>query len=145
MTKIQKTIFKLTILILFPIVTLASSHIRTIDVYSICNTKTSTIRNVSEIVKKVVYKRDGVIFTSGSGLYEVDHRVALTDGGSNDITNLMIQPFFGKCNAHDKDKLEVKLHTLICKGKIDVIFAQELLYNNWIKGYKLYVDPKGCN
>ena len=118
--------------------------IRTTSPVSICTTSTSTLRDVPERVKKQVFIRDGGDL-SRSGDYEVDHRVSLTVGGSNDITNLKLQSYNGKCNAHHKDKLEVRLHSLICKRTITVSESQEYLYNNWEEGYKRFINPLGCN
>ncbi|MFA6213427.1 MAG: hypothetical protein WC714_28580 [Candidatus Obscuribacterales bacterium] len=130
------------------------SAIRTQSVYSICHTKTSTIRDVSEKTKREIYKRDGVPGGNHTGICndeagegcEADHRIALWDGGSNHKSNLTIQPFDKNlsCNAHDKDDLERVLHHLICAKKIKVDKAQELLFDKWEYGYKLFVDKAGC-
>lgn len=131
----------------------ANHHIRTQDIKDICTTKTSTIRNVSTKLKRQIYKRDGVpngnytgaCATSKEGC-EVDHRVSLWNGGSNDKSNLMIQPYDRKlsCNAHDKDDLERKLHYMICSKQIEVKDAQDILYNDWKSGYSEFVNIKGC-
>ena len=117
--------------------------IRTINMKDICTTLTSTIRNVPKSLKTKVFVRDGGDLTKRS-TYEVDHRIALSSGGSNDISNLKLQSYFGKCNAHHKDILEVRIHSLICKGKLTVPKAQDYLYNNWGTGYKLFIDKAGC-
>ena len=85
-----------------------ANPVRTTSVADICSTKTSTVRNVSERTKKAVYKRDGVPSGNHTGICggihgcEVDHRIALTLGGSNSIENLMIQPYDGPCSATHK-------------------------------------------
>lgn len=118
--------------------------IRTTDMKDICTTLTSTVRNVPQAVKKLVYIRDKGDLTKTQD-YEVDHRIALSSGGSNDINNLKLQSYFGTCNAHHKDILEVRIHSLICKGKMTVPKAQDYLYNNWELGYKTFIDKNGCN
>ena len=118
--------------------------IRTTDMKDICTTSTSTIRNVPQSLKKKIYIRDRGDYTK-RGMYEVDHRIALSSGGSNDINNLKLQSYFGKCNAHHKDILEVRIHSLICKGKMTVPKAQDYLYNNWELGYATFIDKNGCN
>ena len=142
------------LLLFIPSIALAnipSNAIRTIDTNSICTTKTDTIRHVSERTKKDIYKRDGVPFGNHTGLCkgkdgcEVDHRISLEVGGSNNESNLMIQPYFGKCNAHQKDSLENRLHRLMCDRKITVPDAQDYLYNHWEDGYKKFINSKGCN
>lgn len=146
--------------ILFAILLLASTavfaepqlpaHIRTLDAHSICTPRTSTIRDVSARTKWQIYKRDGVPggnhtgICSGKDGCEIDHRVSLQLGGSNDPSNLMVQPFNGKCNARDKDRLENALHRMICSNKIGVKEAQDLIYNDWERGYRLYINNRGC-
>lgn len=63
----------------------------------------------------------------------------------DDISNLIVQPYFGKCNARQKDVLENKLHSLICKREIPVQEAQDILYNDWKSGYTRFIDEKGCD
>ena len=133
--------------------------IRTTDRDSIINTKTDTIRDVSEKTKDDIYRRDGTPGGNFTGKClnptppmpgkkkrgcEVDHRISLQLGGSNAEVNLMLQPYFGPCNADHKDRLETRLHWLIKKNKIGVPEAQELIYNNWEAGYNKFINPKGC-
>ena len=127
-----------------------ASHIRTTDLIDVCTSHTVIYRNVPQTLKKRVYKRDGVSGGNHTGICavtegcEVDHRVSLELGGSNDISNLMIQPYAGNCNAHQKDALEDRLHSLVCKKEISLNSAQSLIYKDWAAGYKKYVNPLGC-
>lgn len=135
----------LTILIVVDVrADIPKEAIRTINTKDICTTLTSTIRNVPKSLKRKVYLRDNGDL-SKTKESEVDHRISLSSGGSNDISNLKLQSYFGKCNAHHKDVLEVKIHSLICKGKITVPKAQNYLYNNWELGYKTFINKNGCN
>jgi hypothetical protein len=124
--------------------------LRTTALWDICTTKTSTIRAVSETTKQLAYLRDGTPFGNHTGRCsgfrgcEVDHIVSLELGGSNDLSNLKIQPYTGSCNAVDKDKLENRLHRMVCNGQLTVDYAQDLIYTNWIAGYKLYINNLGC-
>ena len=68
--------------------------------------------------------------------YEVDHLIALTDGGADVKENLWPQKYDGLNNAHDKDKLEVKLHSLICSNKMTMKDAQTCIAKDWIACYK---------
>ena len=48
-------------------------------------------------------------------------------------------------NAHVKDKLEHRLHELVCQGKLDLPTAQHDIAADWIGAYKKYVgtaDPR---
>ena len=118
--------------------------IRTIDMQDICTTKTSTIRDVPLSVKKQVYKNAGIIYgerTLCTQGYEVDHRISLQLGGSNDISNLQLQAYCTKVqlsanfpktvlyDARAKDAIENSLHKDICSGKITPIKAQTIIYN----------------
>lgn len=128
----------------------ADHHIRTQDITDICNTRTGTIRNVPESVKRAVYIRDGVPGGNHTGVCdgpegcEIDHICSLELGCTNDISNLMIQPYFGKCNAHMKDHLENKLHALVCSNVITIQEAQRVIYDDWKAGYAKYINPSGC-
>ena len=116
----------------------------------LCTTSTKLVRNVPESEKKQAYKNYGVSggdhtgYCNGAGGCEVDHLISLELGGSNDIKNLWPEPYFGACNAHDKDKLENKLHQMICSNKISITAAQNQISHDWIGGYVKYVNPKGC-
>jgi hypothetical protein len=98
-----------------------------------------SVRYVSKYTKKLVYLSYGII-ESNPQHYEIDHLISLQLGGSNSIKNLWpesyITPVF---NAHLKNRLENRLHTLICKGTIPVTEAQIAISNDWIKAYNKYV------
>ena len=104
---------------------------------------TSDIRNVSAYKKSLVYATYVAVnhkgACAGTEGCEVDHLVPLYIGGSNEVTNLWPQPYVGAWGAHTKDKLEVKLHGLVCSGKLDLGVAQRAIATNWIDAYKLYV------
>ncbi|HUW46343.1 MAG TPA: HNH endonuclease signature motif containing protein, partial [Dehalococcoidia bacterium] len=99
---------------------------RSVTQQVLCTTSTKLVRNVPESEKKQAYKNYGVSggdhtgYCNGAGGCEVDHLISLELGGSNDIKNLWPEPYFGACNAHDKDKLENKLHKMICSNKISI-------------------------
>jgi hypothetical protein len=67
---------------------------------------------------------------------EIDHIVSLQLGGSNDIANL----FPEKADAHPgyrvKDKLENKLHDLVCDGKRQLRATQRKIASDWQPLYK---------
>jgi hypothetical protein len=44
-------------------------------------------------------------------------------------------------NAQVKDRLEGKLHELVCTGQLDLKTAQDAIASNWIEAYKLCVSP----
>jgi len=99
----------------------------------ICSQSTKTVRDVPLSVKDQVYAEYGI--TSHSrGQYEVDHRIALEDGGSNDIANLWPQPAIPVPGFHEKDVLETEIHRDICSGKITLQEGWNRLLS-WIDAY----------
>ena len=93
----------------------------TTDKETICTQKTSAIRNVSAATKKQAFALYGLTRKTGwckKLNCEVDHLISLELGGTNDIKNLWPQPYAGKWNAHIKDKLENRLHKMICDGSV---------------------------
>lgn len=111
---------------------------------------TDLYRHVTERDKHFVFVRDGVPDGNhtgkcdGDGGCEVDHRISLELGGSNSVSNLMIQPYFGACNAHQKDRLENLMHRMVCARVITSSYAQNAIYNDWEIAYSKFVDPDGC-
>jgi hypothetical protein len=106
---------------------------------------TPALRNVSEAEKHRVYQHYGLVgnhsgycdVTEGC---EVDHLISLEVGGANDVKNLWPQPYSGTpWNAHVKDKLENKLHALVCAGTITLSDAQTAISTDWIAAYKKYI------
>lgn len=70
---------------------------------------------------------------------EIDHDLSLELGGSNDIRNLWPESYRGPYGARTKDKLETKLHRMVCKGKIALKAAQRAIEGDWVKAYSKYV------
>ena len=98
----------------------------------------SKVRNVTDSVKKQVYAEYGIA-THQPGEYEVDHLISLELGGSNSIKNLWPEPYTGDLNAHIKDKLENKLHSLVCSGDVDLKTAQQEIATDWVAAYIKYI------
>jgi hypothetical protein len=96
------------------------------------------VRNVPESVKKQAYAEYGIT-SHEPGAYEVDHLISLELGGSNALKNLWPESYSGDWNAHIKDKLENRLHTLICNGSVDLKTAQHEIATDWIAAYQKYI------
>lgn len=56
--------------------------------------------------------------------YQLDHIVPLSLGGTNDESNLRLEPIN---QAKDDDKIELELHTKVCRGEITLTQAQQLI------------------
>ena len=99
------------------------------------------MRNVPAEMKLEVYEEYGVT-SHGSGDYEVDHLIPLELGGSNSIKNLWPESHrTSPWNAQVKDRLEGKLHELVCSGQLDLKTAQQAIAADWIGAYRFYVSP----
>jgi hypothetical protein len=76
--------------------------------------------------------------------YEEDHLVSLELGGSpTDPHNLWPQPHrvIGGWGSYAKDRLEDRLHTLVCRGRLPLAQAQRDIAGDWIAAYRRYVGP----
>lgn len=97
------------------------------------------VRNVPETTKTSVFSEYHINKTISH--FEVDHLISLELGGSNDIKNLWPQSYDTKpYNAHLKDTLENKLHSMICTNKISLVAAQKAIATDWVSAYKEYVE-----
>ena len=99
-----------------------------------------SVRNVPKRVKEQVYRSYGIL-TYDPGDFEVDHLVSLELGGSNSVKNLWPESYLTEpYNAHKKDVLENKLHSLVCSGDLPLTEAQAAISQNWITAYEKYVN-----
>jgi hypothetical protein len=95
--------------------------------------RTSTIRNVPESVKHAVEAEYGLVPRPYGRTLEIDHIVSLELGGSNAIANLFPERAPG---YHAKDRLENKLHDLVCAGRLSLRSAQRQIAANWQALYR---------
>jgi hypothetical protein len=89
---------------------------------------TSMIRNVPESEKHAVEVAYGLAPRPYGSTLEIDHVVSLELGGSNDIANLYPERAPG---FHAKDKLENRLHDMVCSGQIPLAAARQQIAANW--------------
>jgi hypothetical protein len=97
----------------------------------------SSIRDVSEATKALVYERYGVTWVPYQ--HEVDHLISLELGGSNATANLWPEPYAGRWGARTKDVLENRLHDLVCSGALGLGAAQHQEATNWVAAYRRYL------
>jgi hypothetical protein len=99
------------------------------------------VRNVTAEMKREVYQEYGIT-SHEPGDYELDHLIPLELGGFNSIKNLWPESHRTlPWNAQVKDRLEGKLHELVCSGQLDLKIAQHAIALGWIEAYKLYASP----
>ncbi|MBT3067963.1 hypothetical protein [Rhodoferax sp. U11-2br] len=72
--------------------------------------------------------------------YELDHHLQLALGGHpRSLKNLMLQPWEGSNGAKSKDRLERRLQTLVCTGKLLLDEAQRAIWQDWQAAFQKYV------
>jgi len=100
------------------------------------NFRTASVDNVSQAIKVKVKAAYGLLPHNYAKALEIDHIVPLVIGGSNEIANL----FPEKRDAHPgyeaKDRLELKLHQLVCNGSMKLRSAQKQIAANWQALYR---------
>lgn len=100
------------------------------------------VRNVPQAEKEAVYREYGVSVHHPHE-FEVDHLIPLELGGSNSVKNLWPESYrTHPWNARVKDRLENKLHELVCAGQLDLKTAQRAIASNWIEAYQRYIGPE---
>ena len=100
---------------------------------------TGDVRNVPESEKHAVEIEYGLAPKGFGSTLEIDHIVSLELGGSNDIGNLSPEKAILPANApgfHVKDKLENKLHDLVCDGTMTLRSVRRQISSNWQTLYK---------
>lgn len=93
------------------------------------------VRHVSASLKRRVYDSYGVRHHK-RGSYEVDHLVSLELGGSNDESNLFPEAANPRPGFHEKDRLENRLHALVCDGEVSLRTAQRRIASDWLTEYR---------
>lgn len=96
-------------------------------------------RYVTVATKRHVYEAYGVEYVAGE--HEVDHLIALELGGSNSVRNLWPESYSGDWNARVKDRLESKLHELVCNGELPLATAQQMIASDWVAAYRRFLGP----
>lgn len=115
---------------------------RPMSTKALCTTKWGKdVRHVTEGMKKQVAAAYGVPWSKHS-LYEFDHLISRELAGADAIGNLWPQPWAGEWGARKKDRLENRLHKLVCDGTISLATAQRAVAKDWITSYKKYVVEK---
>lgn len=75
--------------------------------------------------------------------YEQDHVVPISLAGDpTDPENEYPQPRNSEWNAGKKDKLELRLLSLVCHGNLPLSTAQHDIAADWIEAYKKYGGKK---
>jgi hypothetical protein len=102
--------------------------------------RTSSVRNVPDSEKHEDETEYGLAAKGYGATLEIDHIVPLELGGSNDIANLFPERAAPAPGYHVKDKLENKLHDLVCAGLMTLHAAQVGIAANWRGLYSAVFD-----
>lgn len=76
--------------------------------------------------------------------YEEDHLISLELGGSpTSPLNLWPEPHHvaGGWGSYAKDRLENRLHSLVCHQKLSLAAAQQMEASDWIDAFKRFLGP----
>jgi hypothetical protein len=93
--------------------------------------RTSDVRNVPESEKLAVEREYGLAPGHYGRTLEIDHIVSLELGGSNDIANLFPERLDAHPGYRVKDKLENRVHDLVCAGSMTLRSAQRRIATDW--------------
>jgi hypothetical protein len=117
---------------------LTPGETRPITIAEMCRRpQAEVISNIPEETRRQVFAEYGI--NNQSENFEVDYLITPDLGGTESLRNLWPQPYSVRWNAHVKDRLEERLHELVCSGKLDLPTAQRDIAVNWIDAYKKYV------
>ena len=98
--------------------------------------RTSAVRNVPQAEKFAVEREYGLAASYYGRSLEIDHIVPLELGGSNSIANL----FPERATAHPgyavKDRLEDRLHRLVCARGLTLAAARSGIARDWLALYR---------
>lgn len=116
---------------------------RPITLAEVCSSQQAevVVRHIAVETQRQVLRTYG-IKPDNPGDFEVDYLITPDLGGAETVRNLWPQPYSARWNAKVKDKLEQRLHDLVCAGKLDLPTAQREIAANWIGAYKKYVGPE---
>jgi hypothetical protein len=114
----------------------------TTDETTVCTPGYSrSVRYVPASEKDQVYAEYGIT-SHVPYQYEIDHDISLELGGSNDVSNLWPEPN-DKSEGNSKDRLENKLHELVCSGSLSLTDAQAAIKGDWTIAYRKYIGDLG--
>jgi hypothetical protein len=104
----------------------------------VCSGASEVSAVIPPAMKNQVLRMYGVAAVQ-SDAYEVDYLVTPELGGATDVRNLWPEPYDHTIwNAHVKDRLENRLHELVCHGDLDLATAQHDISTDWIAAYRKY-------
>jgi len=116
----------------------AAQEVRPLTKEQVCATHWGKdARHVSAAMKRRVFERDGFPLGNKDPRCPcvIDHRIPREIAGADVETNLQVQQYFGRCNAHIKDRLESQSHRDVCQGIVSLKEAQGW-FKDWEAAYQ---------
>jgi hypothetical protein len=116
---------------------------RPITIAEVCRNSEAEVvgHDISEDTRAKVFAAYGIQYPRVNQ-FEVDYLITPDLGGTRSIRNLWPQPYSARWNARVKDRLEQRLHQLVCAGKLDLTTAQHDIAVDWIGAYRKYVGAE---
>ena len=115
---------------------LVTSDVRPLTLAQVCATKWSAdTRHVTLAMRHAVFVRDKVLWADHTRVV-LDHVVPRQLAGADVIANLQVQT---RAEAHTKDRIELKLHRMVCDGQILLKTAQDEIRTDWRAAYYKYL------
>jgi hypothetical protein len=116
--------------------------VRPIGLDEVCRTGEAqvVVRDIPADTRKAVFAAYGI--RPDSGKYEVDYLITPDLGGRDTVRNMWPQPYSTAWNAREKDKLEQRLHQMVCNRQMDLATAQRELAADWIGAYRKYLGNR---
>jgi hypothetical protein len=96
----------------------------------------SRVRDVSEAEHDSIFREYGIPIRGEGRAYEVDHIVSLELGGSNLPANLYPEAAAPAPGYRVKDRLENRLHELVCHRQLPLGVVQREIAHNWVGLYR---------
>lgn len=119
--------------------TLTPGYTRPVKISELCRRRQPNGPPDEDVSMELKVFREYGLPVSASKSYELDYLIAPDLGGADDARNLWPEPYGSTAwNAHVKDELEERLHTMVCDGQIDLATAQKDIATDWIAAYKRY-------
>jgi hypothetical protein len=122
-----------------PIPVLTPGQAVPVSLTQVCSPEFKGSNNAADLpysLKKRVFDRYGMPHARFRN-YEVDFLITPSLGGAASVKNLWPEPY-GQTpwNAHVKDQLEVRLHSMVCRHEISLSAAQRDISTDWIRAYR---------
>ena len=122
-----------------PRAALTPGEVRPISLAEVCRSHDAEV-----VVRDIPKETQNAVFTAygmkpDAARFEVDYLITPDLGGAGSLRNLWPQPYSTTWNARVKDKLEQRLHQMVCNGQMDLPTAQRELAADWIGAYRKYL------